>query len=103
MQDFEGEYNAYEVLGLEPGATPSEIKKAYHKLSRQHHPDKNPQDPEGAAEEMTAINNAYEKLNEINKRRENGQSGRGADDVDKQSRTKEKRQGKGKKRSSSWR
>ena len=75
MQDFEGEYSAYEVLGLEPGATPSEIKKAYHKLSRQHHPDKNPQDPKGAAEKMTAINNAYEKLNKLNKRRENGRGG----------------------------
>lgn len=57
------------MLGLEPGATASEIKKAYHQLSKEHHPDKNPQDPEGAAEKMATINNAYEKLNEIGKRR----------------------------------
>ena len=44
------------------GATPSEIKKAYHKLSMQHHPDKNPQNPEAAAEKMTAINDAYDKV-----------------------------------------
>ena len=98
MQDFEGEHNAYEVLGLEPGATSAEVKKAYHKLSRQHHPDKNPQDPEGAAEKMTAINNAYEKLTEINKRRES--SGRGGDvaDGNSKSRTKAKGKSKGKKR-----
>jgi curved DNA-binding protein CbpA len=58
------------------GATPSEIKKAYHKLSMQHHPDKNPQNPEAAAEKMTAINDAYEKLSEMSKRRERrGRSG----------------------------
>jgi DnaJ-domain-containing protein 1 len=94
LQDFEGEHSAYEVLGLEPGATSSEVKKAYHKLSRQHHPDKNPQDPEGAAERMTAINNAYEKLNEINKRREDtGRTG-DAGDGDSKSRTKAKGSGK---------
>ena len=36
----------------------------------QHHPDKNPQNPQAAADKMTAINSAYEKLSEISKRRE---------------------------------
>uniref|UniRef100_A0A6I8SD93 Translocation protein SEC63 homolog n=1 Tax=Xenopus tropicalis TaxID=8364 RepID=A0A6I8SD93_XENTR len=34
------EYNPYEVLGLDPGATVSEIRKQYHHLSRKFHPDK---------------------------------------------------------------
>lgn len=33
--------NLYTVLGLTPKATQSDIKKAYYKLSMQHHPDKN--------------------------------------------------------------
>jgi curved DNA-binding protein CbpA len=77
-QDFEGENSAYDVLGLEAGASQSEIKKAYRKLSMEHHPDKNPQDPEGAAERMANINNAYEKLNEISKRRDEKAAGTGA-------------------------
>jgi curved DNA-binding protein CbpA len=66
------------VLGLEAGASPSEITKAYRKLSMEHPPDKNPQDPEGAAERMANINNAYEKLNEISKRRDEKAAGTGA-------------------------
>lgn len=38
MQVFE----PFSILGLEPGASDSEIKKAYRKLSIQYHPDKNP-------------------------------------------------------------
>ncbi|KAK0136164.1 Translocation protein SEC63 [Merluccius polli] len=34
------EYNPYEVLNLDPGATTSEIKKQYHLLSKKFHPDK---------------------------------------------------------------
>lgn len=35
-------FEPFSILGLEPGASDSQIKKAYRKLSIQYHPDKNP-------------------------------------------------------------
>ena len=36
----------YKILGVEKTATTDQIKKAYRKLARQHHPDVNPNDPD---------------------------------------------------------
>ncbi|XP_070777143.1 dnaJ (Hsp40) homolog, subfamily C, member 5 gamma b isoform X3 [Enoplosus armatus] len=58
----------YKVLGLEKGASPEEIKKAYRKLALRHHPDKNPDNPE-AAEKFKVINNANSILSDENKRK----------------------------------
>jgi molecular chaperone DnaJ len=51
----------YQVLGLSPGASDEEVKKAYRKLAMQYHPDRNPGDEE-AARKMQEINAAYEAI-----------------------------------------
>ena len=53
-----------QVLGLPERklATASEIKKAYHKRSLAYHPDKHPDDPDGAKERFLEIKAAYELL-----------------------------------------
>jgi hypothetical protein len=53
-----GDASAYAALGLEPGATPAAIERAYKRLIKQHHPDREGGDSERAAE----INRAYRDL-----------------------------------------
>lgn len=51
----------YIILGLMPGATAKQIRKAYRRLAMKHHPDKNPNDPE-AKKKFMLIQSAYETL-----------------------------------------
>src|ERR671919_1521397 len=57
----------YAALGVSREATAEEVKHAYRKLARQHHPDANQQDPD-AAERFKEITRAYEVLSDPNKR-----------------------------------
>ena len=57
----------YEVLGVSKSASKEEIKKAYRKKAIQHHPDKNPGD-NTAEEKFKEAAEAYEVLNDDNKR-----------------------------------
>ncbi|MCG9894597.1 MAG: DnaJ domain-containing protein, partial [Fimbriimonadaceae bacterium] len=57
----------YEVLGVSRTADADEIKSAYRKLARKHHPDVNPNDPE-AEERFKEISEAYSILSDQEKR-----------------------------------
>ncbi len=57
----------YEVLGVSREATATEIKKAYRRAAVEHHPDKNPDDPE-AEERFKEAGEAYEVLSDDQKR-----------------------------------
>ncbi|MHA3770449.1 DnaJ C-terminal domain-containing protein [Verrucomicrobiota bacterium sgz303538] len=60
----------YSVLGVPRNATEEEIKKAFRKLARQHHPDTaKPKDKAAAEEKFKEINEAYDVLSTPEKRR----------------------------------
>ena len=66
----------YEALGVPRTATEKEIKSAYRKLARQHHPDLHQGGAKKAAEEkFKTINEAYEVLSDTDKRAKYDQLG----------------------------
>jgi molecular chaperone DnaJ len=61
--------NPYQVLGVDKKASPEEIKKAYRKLARQYHPDRNPGD-EKAEERFKEVQAAYDIVGDAEKRKQ---------------------------------
>ena len=57
----------YEVLGLPKGASPEDIKAAFRKLASQHHPDRNPDDPQ-ASVRFKELNASYQVLSDPQRR-----------------------------------
>ncbi len=57
----------YEVLGVPRNASEADIKKAYRKLARQYHPDRNPGDKQAEAR-FKEVQEAYDVLNDKTKR-----------------------------------
>jgi DnaJ-class molecular chaperone len=51
--------NPYDVLGVAKSASAKDIKSAFRKLAKKHHPDQNPNDPK-AKDRFAALNQAYE-------------------------------------------
>jgi molecular chaperone DnaJ len=67
----------YRVLGVERSASAEEIKKAYRKLARRHHPDVNPGNK--TSEQMfKEINESYEVLSDAKKKQQYDQFGHAA-------------------------
>jgi molecular chaperone DnaJ len=59
----------YEILGVKESAKSEEIKKAYRKLAKKHHPDANHGDPK-ASERFKEIGEAYSVLSVSEKRKQ---------------------------------
>jgi len=64
----------YETIGVSRSANADEIKRAYRKLAKQHHPDANPDDP-GAQKKFSEITEAHEVLSDPEKRKKYDQFG----------------------------
>jgi molecular chaperone DnaJ len=78
----------YDTLGVPKNASQDEIKKAYRKLARKHHPDANAGD-KGAEERFKEIQHAYDVLSDTEKRKaydrfgaQNGRAAPGGANVD---------------------
>ncbi|HZJ29399.1 MAG TPA: DnaJ domain-containing protein, partial [Solirubrobacterales bacterium] len=59
----------YDTLGVSRKATDEEIKKAYRRLARKYHPDRNPDD-EKAEERFKEIQEAYGTISDPEKRKQ---------------------------------
>src|SRR5438067_4482553 len=64
----------YKILGVGKNASEAEIKKAYRKLARQYHPDRNAGDKQ-AEERFKEISQAYDTLSDPGKRKDYDRGG----------------------------
>ena len=78
----------YEILGVGRDAELTDIRRAFRKLAREHHPDLNPDDSDAEAK-FKRINEAYEVLSSAESRRKydaHGDDWRRADEIEEQRR-----------------
>ncbi|MFN8525017.1 MAG: DnaJ domain-containing protein [Chloroflexota bacterium] len=55
------ERDYYRILDVEPSATPEQVRSAFRRAAMEHHPDRNPGDPE-AAQRFRTVVEAYQVL-----------------------------------------
>lgn len=72
----------YEVLGVDRGASPGDIRRAGRALLKRHHPDHNPGDDQ-AAGRYTAVERAYRVLDDPDRRARYDATGRADDPTDR--------------------
>ncbi|MEW6251986.1 MAG: DnaJ domain-containing protein, partial [Planctomycetota bacterium] len=60
----------YGILGVPRSATQDQIKAAYRRLAKQHHPDRNPSNRAAAEQRFKEIHAAYEVLGDQRRRAE---------------------------------
>src|SRR5690242_13464026 len=73
--------NYYDILGVKKSASADDIRKAFRKLARKHHPDVNPGD-KAAEEKFKAISEANDILSDPKKRKIYDQLGFYSDNID---------------------
>nr|WP_067056218.1 J domain-containing protein [Mucilaginibacter sp. L294] len=90
----------YKILGIDKGATEKEIKSAYRKMARKHHPDLNPNNAE-AEKQFKQVNEANEVLSDPEKRKkydkygENWQHGEAYEQQSRQQQSQQRSYGGG--------
>jgi hypothetical protein len=58
----------YEVLGVDPGASPDEVRRAYLDLARRHHPDRRAAGATVSEDRMREVNAAWWVLSDVGRR-----------------------------------
>src|SRR5436190_19159217 len=71
----------YQILGVKKDAKADEIKKAYRRLARKHHPDVNPND-KASEDKFKDVQEAYDILSDERKRKVFDRFGYYADNLD---------------------
>src|SRR6202020_3032837 len=89
----------YKILGVSKTATQDEIRSAYRKLARKHHPDLNPNDKE-ANKKFQQINEANEVLSDPENRKKYDQYGKDWQHADAFEKEQQEAGGQGRRRSS---